>query len=116
MKLKIENRHNKRRLLSSTFSGGFDRMIWVSSLDKRISKEALALFIKEEFNILPGQIDIQNLFSYRNRAALHNVSFKVSVDSEDTFKRLFDQSKWPQKYRVKEFFCRSPNIVHKSIQ
>lgn len=110
-----DNRHKKHRSPSNKIPGGFNRMIWLGSLDKTISKEALALFIKEEFDILPSQIDIQNLFSVRNRAVLPKVSFKISVDSEDTFNSLIDQSKWPRKYRVKEFFRRSPNTSINSV-
>lgn len=99
------NRGNRSNRGTRTSAVNFDRMIWLGSSDNSLTKEALSTIIREKFNVAFNQFVIENMFSERNRLQKPSISFKISVDSEDTFNRLMNASTW-RPYRVREFIVR----------
>lgn len=107
----IHNSQNKNRSQvrnhHRTNPKWFNRTIWISSQNKDLSEQALASFIYQRFNIPSEKVAVKSLKKLNAPLPPRYVSFKLSVDCEDTFKKLMDASKWPAMYRIREFIERN---------
>lgn len=103
---KSEMSQNNYQRAPATANG--NRSIYVGSVDKKLTKERLANLIYHGFNVAQTKFAIQILVSKEasDRTRSHYISFKISVDSDNTFNVLLN-SVWPKYLRVREFYDRA---------
>lgn len=98
--------NTNRNSLSPTM---FNRSIWLSSTDKNMTEQSLAIYISSRFHFIsPQQVLIKSL----KKAGVPQrppkfVSFKIDVDTENTYNTILDITKWPRTFRVREFIQRN---------
>lgn len=102
-----QNRSNKtnsnRPLVPVTIPlTSFTRSIWLSSTDKTVNNQTLATTIRQKFNFGPEKVAIKSLRK-QNSPQCSYVSFKINVDSQNTFDTLLNITAWPRTFRVREF-------------
>ncbi|XP_031627746.1 putative GPI-anchored protein pfl2 [Contarinia nasturtii] len=82
----------------------FGRSIWCCSNNKNMTEELLADIILQHFHIESSKVSIRSLQKQNAIATRQTyVSFKISVDTENTFNVLVNNSIWPNSIRAREF-------------
>lgn len=90
---------------SSKPAMNFSRSIYLSSLDKSMTEQSIrALIMNRVFINASDKFSVKSL--QKSNGLLNYVSFKISVDSENTFNKLLRAKTWPRTVRVREFIDR----------
>lgn len=98
------NRRRTNPKTSAILPTMFSRTIWLSSQNTEMDERSLATVIMQRFRIPSDKFSIKSLRKAgTTQQRLQYVSFKISVDSENTFYTLNNNSGWPNTYRVREF-------------
>lgn len=86
----------------------FNRMIWVGNLGNEITTEILTTYIEKKLDIdSTNKIVLRPLIAKdKSLSDYTNISYKISVDSLETFESLIDTDFWPRTCRIREFFDR----------
>lgn len=108
---KNNNKNKSQRKAQSNRSAAlptmFSRTIWLSSQDKQMTDQSLATYILQRFQIPASKILIKSLKKAgAAQPPQRYVSFKISVDSQNTFSTLVNTTSWPTTFRVREFIER----------
>lgn len=87
----------------------FERMIWVGRINNTVTTEIMEKYIAEHFTLPESaKVIVKCLISkdITDLSTVPSLSYKISVDSEDTFDRLINPKLWPRQCRIREFFNR----------
>lgn len=94
-------------------ANSFDRMIWLGGVPGKIPLTELKLFIEKQFDMdSTDKITLKPLIvKDKNACDFEFISYKIGVDSCETFEQLLDSSKWPKGCRIREFIDRAKKVT-----
>lgn len=90
-------------------STDFERMIWIGRINNTVTTDIMEKYIADHFNLPETAKVIVKCLINKNITDISTVpslSYKINVDSEETFNKLIDPQLWPSQCRLREFFNR----------